>query len=115
MKTTCIKLHEDISGNSVTIDFNSLLGIAHTAVGYAKREVERDFSQITNNLFERNYNLECTIENLQRDTKYLCEALSTMTKLEALNQPGNKREVLYIFGLNQDVEKITSTYQPKED
>ena len=114
MKITPKKLKEDISGDSVTIDFNNLIQLGYYAVFYSKNEVYKNYNNIVNSIDSGDiFKANCEKEYLKNNVEKLCKSIDTLSKLSALTESNNNRETLYLFGLNQEVEKIESTYQEK--
>ena len=114
METTCIKLHEDISGDVVTVDFESLVYVARLAAGRAAHDILSAADRAVHNMMDDDiFHAERESETLERATSQYCKAIRTLHILTALQEPDNQREKLRIYGITQEAVTLTSTYEDK--
>lgn len=106
METTPIKLHEDICGDSVTIDFNNLLATAEIAAELSGQAVTAQANKITYNRREKNFSaLQINLEMLERALYQHKKSINVLEKLTALSNR--------IYNLNCELITLVSTYEEK--
>jgi len=112
METTCIKLHDDISGDRVTLDFEKLLLVASIATGKTKQDLYRAYSELDNALMDSNYvKAELRSKNIVKEAELLRDSVHVLHTLAALKEDGNRREKFRLYNLDQ--EAVTLIYEPK--